>query len=167
MIEVPITQEMKKRAWRKAREMGVIRNSILKGKGNIAGFLGEEIANQLIQGEINNTYDFDISYATKSRTTTYDVKTKRCTSAPKPFYECSIAAYNTKQKCDRYAFVRVEYVLGKWGRAWVLGWLSHDEYFEKAVALQKGDIDPSNGYIVKADCYNVKISDIRPFRRRK
>ena len=49
----------------------------------------------------------------------------------------------------------------------MLGWLSHDEYFEKAVSLHKGQIDPSNGYIVKADCYNVKISDLRPFRRRK
>ena len=30
MIEIPITQEMKNRAWRKAREMGVIRNSFSK-----------------------------------------------------------------------------------------------------------------------------------------
>jgi hypothetical protein len=167
MIEVLISQEMKKRAWRKARDMGVIRNSILKGAGNIAGFLGEEVANQLIQGAINNTYDFDISYSNKSDTVTYDVKTKRCTSPPKPFYDCSIAAYNTKQKCDRYAFVRIEWVNRKWGHAWILGWLSHDEYFEKARKLQKGDVDPSNGYIVKATCYNVKISELREFRRRK
>ena len=167
MIEVQITQEMKKKAWRKAREMGIIRNSILKGGGNIAGFLGEEVANQLIQGEINNTYDFDISHSNESSTVTYDVKTKRCTSAPKPFYECSIAAYNTKQKCDRYAFVRIEWVDRVWGCAWLLGWLSHDEYFAKATSLQKGQIDPSNGYIVKADCYNVKISELRKFRKRK
>jgi len=167
MIEIEISQEMKNKAWRKAREMGVIRNSILGGGGNIAGFLGEEVANELIGGEINNTYDFDICYSNKSATTTYDVKTKRCTSAPKPFYECSIAAYNTKQKCDRYAFVRIEWVNRQWKRAWVLGWLSHSEYFDKATALKQGDIDPSNGYVVKADCYNVKISDLRKFRRAK
>ena len=38
MIEIKITEEMKKRAWAKSREMGVIRNSIMKGGGNIAGF---------------------------------------------------------------------------------------------------------------------------------
>jgi len=42
MIEIKITEEMKKRAWAKSREMGIIRNSIMKGDGNIAGFLGEE-----------------------------------------------------------------------------------------------------------------------------
>ena len=39
MIQVEITEEMKKRAWAKSREMGVIKNSIMKGDGNIAGFI--------------------------------------------------------------------------------------------------------------------------------
>ena len=164
MIEIDVTQQMKKRAWKKAREMGVIHNSIMKGGGNIAGFLGEEIANSLIDGAINNTYDYDI---TSKSGVKYDVKTKRCTSAPKPNYECSVANFNTKQKCDRYAFVRVEFKNGKWGRAWLLGWLTHDEYFKKAKRLTKGDIDPSNGFIVRADCHNVPISELRKFRRKQ
>ena len=100
MIEIEITEDMKKRAWRKAREMGEINNSITKGDGNIAGFLGEEVANHIIKGDINNTYDYDII----KDDVTYDVKTKRCTSEPRPYYECSVAAFNTKQKCDYYAF---------------------------------------------------------------
>ena len=95
------------------------------------------------------------------------IRDRRCTSPPKPYYECSVAAYNTKQGCDRYAFVRIEWVKGKWGRAWVLGWLESKEYYSKAKKLCKGDVDPSNGYKVKADCYNVAISDLREFRRRK
>ena len=43
MIEIEITKEMKKRAWKKAGEMGVIHNSIMKGGGNIAGFLGKKL----------------------------------------------------------------------------------------------------------------------------
>ena len=164
MIEIEITKEMKKRAWRKAREMGVIYNSIMKGGGNIAGFLGEEIANSLIEGTVNNTYDYDITSKSGIK---YDVKTKRCTSAPKPNYECSVANFNTKQKCDRYAFVRVEFKSGRWGRAWLLGWLTHDEYFKKAKKLIKGEIDHSNGFLVKANCYNGAISDLKKFRRRK
>jgi hypothetical protein len=163
MIEIEITKEMKKRAWKKAREMGVIYNSIMKGGGNIAGFLGEEIANSLIEGTVNNTYDYDITSKSGIK---YDVKTKRCTSAPKPNYECSVANFNTKQKCDRYAFVRVEFKSGRWGRAWLLGWLTHEEYFEKSKKLTKGQIDSSNGFVVRADCHNVAISELRKFRRR-
>jgi len=164
MIEINITEEMKKRAWAKSREMGVIRNSIMKGDGNIAGFLGEEVANVVIDGTINNTYDYDLVSKSGIK---YDVKTKRCTSAPKPFYECSVANFNTKQKCDRYAFVRIENKNKRWGRAWVLGWLEHDEYFDKAKKLTKGQIDPSNGFVVRADCYNVAISDLKKFRQKK
>ena len=167
MIDIQITESMKKRAWHKARSMGKLKNSILQGEGNIAGFLGEEVVNDLIDGTISNTYDYDIVYKTSSQNIKYDVKTKRCTSPPKSYYECSVAAYNTKQDCDRYAFVRIEWVKGKWGRAWVLGWLESKEYYSKAKKLCKGDVDPSNGYKVKADCYNVAISDLREFRRRK
>ena len=160
MIEVEITEGMKKKAWAKSREMGVIKNSIMSGDGNIAGFLGEEVANIIIKGEVNNTYDYDI--ITKSGIK-YDVKTKRCTSPPKPFYDCSVANFNTKQKCDRYAFVRVENKNNRWGRAWVLGWLEHDDYYKKARKLTKGQIDPSNNFVVRSDCYNVSISELHDF----
>lgn len=160
MIEVEITEGMKKKAWAKSREMGVIKNSIMSGDGNIAGFLGEEVANVIIKGEVNNTYDYDI--ITKSGIK-YDVKTKRCTSPPKPFYDCSVANFNTKQKCDRYAFVRVENKNNRWGRAWVLGWLEHDDYYKKARKLTKGQIDPSNNFVVRSDCYNVSISELHDF----
>jgi hypothetical protein len=160
MIEVKITEDMKKRAWAKSREMGVIKNSIMKGDGNIAGFLGEEVANVVIGGTINNTYDYDL---VAEDGTKYDVKTKRCTSPPKPYYDCSVANFNTKQKCDRYVFVRIENKNRRWGRAWVLGWLTHDDYFKKARKLTKGQKDPSNGFIVRADCHNVAISELNKF----
>ena len=157
MIEVKITDDMKKRAWSKSREMGEINNSITRGDGNIAGFLGEEVANSLIKGEINNTYDYDII---KGKTK-YDVKTKRCTSAPKPYYDCSVAAFNTRQKCDNYVFVRIENINGRWGRAWVLGSYNKDQYFKDARFLKKGKIDGNNGFKVKADCYNLPIRDLK------
>ena len=157
MIEIKITEEMKKRAWGKARSMGEINNSITKGGGNIAGFLGEEIANKIIKGDINNTYDYDII----KNGVTYDVKTKRCTSEPKEYYECSVAAFNTRQKCDHYVFVRVENVKGKWGRAWILGSYEKDKYFKDARFLKKGQIDGNNNFRVKADCYNIAIKDLK------
>lgn len=156
MIEIEITQKMKERAWRKARQMGEINNSITKGDGNIAGFLGEEIANEIIKGDINNTYDYDIT----KNGVTYDVKTKRCTSKPKSHYECSVAAFNTKQKCDYYVFVRIENLKGKWTRAWVLGLYGKEKYFKDAKFLRKGQTDGDNYFKVKADCYNMEISNL-------
>ena len=95
--------------------------------------------------------------------TLVDVKTKQTSVTPLPYYDCSIANYNTKQKCDRYVFVRIENKNRRWGRAWVLGWLTHDDYFKKARKLTKGQKDPSNGFIVRADCHNVAISELNKF----
>jgi hypothetical protein len=160
MIEVKITDQMKKRAWGKSKRMGKLHNSITRGKGNIAGFIGEEVANEILKGKIDNTYDYDI---VGDDGTKYDVKTKRCTSEPKPEYDCSIAEANIKQKCDKYVFVRVENINGKWGRAWILGWVDKTEYFEKAQHLERGQIDRSNGFMVKANCYNLKIHQLNKF----
>jgi len=160
MIEIEITEDMKKRAWRKAREMGKLNNSITDGAGNIAGFLGEEVANQIICGTITNTYDYDI-ISKKRKPITWDVKTKRCTSPPRGYYDCSVAAYNTKQKCDRYVFVRIEYRNKRWGRAWVLGYYDKDKYFKDARFLEKGSLDGDNRFKVKADCYNIPINELK------
>ena len=162
MIEINITQSMIDSATKKSIEMGKLNNSITMGDGNIAGFLGEEIANTIIGGRVDNTYDYDII----DSDTTYDVKTKRCTSKPKPEYDCSVAAFNIKQRCDRYVFVRLENVSGVWRRAWVLGWMKKDEYFKLARFLKKGDFDPSNKYFVKADCYNLQINMLHQFDRK-
>jgi hypothetical protein len=159
MIEIEITQEMIIRATKKSLEMGEIRNSITSGMGNIAGFIGEQVANEVIKGIINNTYDYDII----ENNILWDVKTKRCTSRPRPHYECSIAALNTHQICTKYAFVRLEFSNDTWHKAYILGWLDKDEYYKKAKFLKKGDFDPDNNFTVKADCYNVKISDLNPF----
>ena len=85
-----------------------------------------------------------------------DVKTKQCTSAPKPHYECSVAAFNTRQKCQAYVFVRV---CNK--DAWILGWESKKRYFQNSTFLRKGQIDRSNNFTVKADCYNMKIENLK------
>jgi hypothetical protein len=44
MLEVQITDDMLLAARAKATEMGRLNNSILRGGGSVAGFLGEQIA---------------------------------------------------------------------------------------------------------------------------
>ena len=154
MQAVTVTLNMIDKAPSKATELGVLKNSIIRGKGNIAGFIGEQIALHCIGGEWQNTYEYDILTSDGRR---IDVKTKQTSVQPLPEYDCSIAKYNTKQKCDFYAFVRVKRDLTI---GWYLGMLGKQEYFDKARFLKKGTVDPSNNYKVQADCYNVKIEDL-------
>ena len=90
--------------------------------------------------------------------TTVEVKTKKTTVKPKDYYECSVAKYNTKQKCDYYAFVRV---LDTKENGWFLGVMPKEKYFINAKFLKAGTRDGDNGFLVKADCYNLAISQLQ------
>ena len=153
MVEVDITEEMVCLAKDKVKEMGNLNNSILKGSGSLAGFIGEQIFMNVLGGEWKNTYDYDVIISEKR----IDVKTKQTTVKPKPYYDCSVASYNTKQKCDTYAFVRVKKDLSV---GWLLGVKNKDNYFKESTFMKKGDIDPSNNFVVRADCYNLSIDKL-------
>lgn len=155
MIEVAITPTMLVEARDKAAEMGKLRNSITSGAGNIAGFIGEAIAQQVLGGKLDNTYDYDLVL---DNGTKIDVKTKQTSVKPLDSYDCSIANLNTKQQCDYYAFVRVknDFTVG-----WYLGVYEKQQYMLDAVFMKRGTIDPSNGYVVKSDCYNLKINQLK------
>jgi hypothetical protein len=155
MIEIVISPAMLVEARDKAAEMGQLRNSIIRGAGNIAGFIGEAIAQQVLGGKLCNTYDYDLVLDNETK---IDVKTKQTGYVPLPSYDCSIAALNTKQDCDYYAFVRVK---NDFSVGWYLGVYNKDQYMKDAVFMQKGTIDPSNGYTVKSDCYNIKIDQLK------
>jgi hypothetical protein len=61
--------------------------------------------------------------------------------------------------------VRIECKGEEYTRAWVLGWYDKDAYFKNARKLTKGDFDGDNGFIVKADCHNLQISQLNSFER--
>tara|TARA_R100000541_G_scaffold27022_1_gene36340 strand:- start:42 stop:515 length:474 start_codon:yes stop_codon:yes gene_type:complete len=153
MVEVDITEEMIFLAKDKVKEMGNLNNSILNGSGSLAGFIGEQIFMNVLGGEWKNTYDYDVIISEKR----IDVKTKQTTVKPKPYYDCSVASYNTKQKCDAYAFVRVKKDLSV---GWLLGVKNKDTYFKESTFMKKGDVDPSNNFVVRADCYNLCIDKL-------
>ena len=160
MIYVPITSSMKRIATRNANRMGRIRNSITRGQGNSYGFLGEQITQLVLGGEIVNKgkkYNVDYDLVLDDGTTV-EVKTKKTTVEPKDYYECSVAKYNTKQKCDYYAFVRV---LDTKQGGWFLGVMPKEKYFINAKFLKAGTRDGDNKFLVRADCYNLPISDLQ------
>jgi hypothetical protein len=157
MIEIDITNDMLENAYDRANDIGHLNNSITSGQGNLAGIIGEDIVKDYIGGKIDNTYDYDVV----KEDILYDVKTKRCTSKPRDYYECSVAAFNTKQKCHKYIFVRVLYTNDEYSKAWILGEYDKEQYFKDAKFLKKGQIDGDNGFRVKADCYNIPISKLK------
>ena len=138
----------------KANQMGTIKNSITKGQGNIAGFIGEEIVLNYLNEKDNNSYDYDLILKDGRKV---DVKTKRTTVKPRINYDCSVAAFNTKQKCDVYIFCRI---LNDMSKGWILGYKDKEDYFNEARFMKKNEIDPANNFRVRADCYNVAIEDL-------
>lgn len=154
MIEVLITEDMFQSATQKADDLGRLKNSIMQGQGNLTGFLGEEVALLIMGGELTNTYDYDLIDKKGAK---IDVKTKLTKVKPRDYYECSVAAYNIKQRCDVYAFVRVA---TDYSKAWFLGTKQKESYFQEATFKKKGDVDPSNNFTVRADCYNLPINKL-------
>ena len=154
MKEIKVSLDMIENARIKSTEMGKLHNSILKGGGNLVGFIGEQIALECLGGEWHNTYSYDIILPDGKKV---DVKTKQTSVKPLPEYDCSIAKFNTKQECDMYAFVRVKNDLTI---GWYLGSIDKKEYFKKAIFMKKGYVDPSNNFTVRADCYNMKIKEL-------
>ena len=86
-----------------------------------------------------------------------DVKSKRVTTPPRDYYECSVAALNTKQRCNIYVFTRI---LKDRTQGWILGYINKEDYFKKATFLKKGEVDPSNNWKVSTDCYNLPIKEL-------
>lgn len=151
MINIKITENDVLLAEQYRDDMGRLNNSITCGNGSVSGFLGEIITANLLGVKNSNTYDYDLitRYGKK-----VDVKTKRTTVVPKITYDCSVADFNTKQQCDIYVFVRIRSDLSE---GWVLGYKYKQTYFDSSVFMKEGQIDHSNGFIVRADCYNLPI----------
>lgn len=139
-----------------------LKGSITKGKSNIYGAVGEIIIQDIFINKgfnIDNksTYDYDLIINGYK----IDVKSKKTTVVPQINYNCSIPAFNTKQKCDYYFFLRINENLRE---CYLLGYISKSEFFEKAIFNKKDDID-INGWKFKSDCYNLEIKMLHQFSK--
>lgn len=155
IVRTTSRQDQRLMARTMANRLGVLKNSITKGRGNYTGFMGEILAAEWLGAEMRNTYNFDIMHGDLS----IDVKSKSSEVIPKSFYECSVGEYNTFQRCDYYLFTRVV------GRdVYLLGYLPKDEFYEMADYHREGEIDPSNGFVFRCNSYNVRIDQTRPVK---
>lgn len=158
MIEITPTKEQIEQAKREAKNLGSLSGSITRGAGNTAGFLGEIIVADILAATRQNTFDFDMVDTSGIK---IDVKTKRCTSAPRETYDCVVPAHGSKQACDDYVFVRV---LENLSKAWVLGRKPKKEFYANAIYRKKGDVDESCGFVYKASCYVLPVNQLTDLR---
>ena len=145
------------KAIKRSKKLGRLHNSITKGAGNLAGYIG-----QILVAETLGAKDVDkANYDLELNGVTYEVKTKRCTSKPKAEYECSVSKFNDKQQCDYYVFVRVKDDLS---RAWILGRKRAADYFAEARECKAGEVDEKSdrGWTFKSDCWNLEIGELDP-----
>ena len=165
---IKLTPAMIETAHQMAKDLGHLRNSIEEGAGNITGFCGE-IACKKFLGipleHIQNTYHFDIIYNGQ----TYDIKSKKRKDAPRNYYESSIANFNTSQQCNFYLHTSVTWPerLGAPTEVHLCGFLTKQKYMQQARFLKKGDLDGSNKFTVKADCWNMFYKDLNSVKEIK
>ena len=160
MIQIKITPDIIARAKKKAATVGNLQGSITGSLSHVVGAVGEIIVADAIGANESNTYDYDLVRDGER----IDVKTKRCNTRPFPHYDCSVAAHGANQNCDSYIFVRI---LTDTSRAWILGSIPKQDFYTKATKYKRGDIDPANGFIFKADCYNLPISELSDVQKSK
>ena len=174
IINIPWDALMIDRARNKARKLGAIKNSILQGGGNLAGYLGEEAVASYINAEIiscndgDDKYNYDI-WKDKTR---IEIKTKRRTVPPLDYYDVSVAKTSRHQRPDLYIFASIEFenmAMENGKRTyrgikniWILGQAEPEDYFARAKIWQAGDVDITNGFKTHVDMYNLPISEIEP-----
>jgi hypothetical protein len=162
-VEIPISEAMIEEAKIKAKDIGILTNSIRKGEGNVVGCIGQlSVLSAITEVITVETYDYDLLTTEGKR---IEVKTKDRTVIPRPHYECSIAASNPNQTTDLYIFVSTHRNGDTFKNAYILGYMCPSEYYNVAKFMKKGDLDPSNNFYVKADCYNVAIKDLNKFKK--
>lgn len=158
MIRLKINKDQIKRA-SELYGFGALKNSITKGESNLYGAVGEIVVfdyckNSGRRVSHKSTTDYDMIINGNK----FDIKTKKTTVPPLSGFNCSVAAFNTTQKCDHYLFVRV---MEDYSEAWLLGYIPKGEFFKRATFNRKGQPDPKfPAWNFRADCYNLEVKKL-------
>ena len=160
--EVDITKEMKYHAQLRADKIPLtIKNSILNGRGRFCGAIGEQAFIDLSKGKEStgrSVWNFDVILPNGKLC---EVKTKERSVPPKSHYACSVAKANDKQECDYYIFAST---LPDYSKVWIVGYIEREELKTKGVFRKKGDFDPDNGQTCSADCWNIRIDQLKDIK---
>lgn len=158
---VDITSEIYSRAKSRADNIGELRNSIRKGKGNLVGCIGEDVIKRYLDGSYargKSKFNHDMLIEDHK----IEIKSKERKHAPKLDWEASIAKSSSHQEPDFYIFTSAEKSDDKYTKLWILGYISREEFYEKARLIKAKNIDKSNWFRCKRDMYNIYHHELYP-----
>jgi hypothetical protein len=154
-----VTKDILQESQDKAKAMGPLKGSILKGKGNIAGFVGKAMLFKLLHESFPNIKYIgsgNIEIIVNNKPVKIAVRVKQRTVPPRDYFNCSVTEDSIgKEQFDFFAFAQVSEDLKEF---WLLGFVSWDRFRKESHILKKGEHDGK--FIVKESCWNIKIGDL-------
>lgn len=166
MIEIGFTEAMIQSAVKRALGLGRLNNSVTEGAGNVAGYIGEDAVARHLGANRDDQYSHDLLMYDGRR---IEVKTKRRSVKPLPYYEVTVGESSRHQNPDVYAFVSLHFgqLLIKPIRTydelkviWLCGFISRERFWKVAFKIAAGQVDPTNGFKATADIHNVRINQL-------
>jgi DNA primase len=157
-IEIKLSPDEVAYNQERARALGRLQGSVLQGRGNAIGFVGQYAAAKFLNVPERNSADFDLVY----RHLRLEVKSRSCTSKPLGYYRAGDFNHVPLQACDAYLFTRV--LAPQKETVWLLGWLTKSEFLRQAQAWKKGEVDPGGDglFCFAEDSLVIEISKLWP-----
>lgn len=156
-IEIDVTSSQVMRA-EKLYDFHNLKNSITKGDSQLYGAIGEVVVmDYLTASGIKAEYVGDRNYDLMlGEILKADVKTVRVKVPPRGEHNANISAYNTKQETHIYIWA---YVREDTKKAWIIGWLDKETFFEEAKLNRQGE-EHYAGWEFKSDTYSMQVKDL-------
>jgi hypothetical protein len=144
------------------------RGSFTNGAGMRVGYLGEMVfqrcVKQLLGVELKNADTRDYDFLTPGGLRV-EVKTKECTSSPRPAHDNSVCCWNTRQCADVYVFLRAHMQEGgAGGTLYFCGALFCRDFRRRARYVAKGEVDASNNFRASADHKSLRMDACRDWK---
>lgn len=91
-----------------------------------------------------------------------EVKTTERRYVPKPEWDNKMFLDDSDKNFDVVVFVSVIVPVRGDIRRFFCGWLTKQEFIDKSKHFDKGEYDPTNQITMRAESWNVRISECRP-----
>ena len=159
MEEIDITPALLDKARQNSRY--IVRNksaSIRGGDGAFIGSIGTAIVADYYGVSVVDSEQWTVAaYDMVIDGDKIEVKTKQRSVPPKHYYEASVTTQSLHVLDPDY-FIFVS--LLNLDKAFIMGAVEVNEFYDKATRLSAGDVDPSNNYVVRKDCLNIAYSEL-------
>ena len=166
IVKIRLSDKFKDKVISSTRK-NILDKSMRKDQANLVGSYGEQIVIKYLSmiGVECNFCD-KTTHDIQTKAGRIEVKTKERTVEPRPFYDCTVPAYNHEhQTPDWFVFVSLlsngHTNNKRFDRAFILGAIDLPSLQAKAKLWKVGMVDLSNGWKPTIDCYNIKISDLK------